>query len=399
MITVEEKPHDIVHTLNPVRYRLRLASPANRIMLTITANSFSWTGTYLSDASGKVTFDISEILHTLVFSNDAENAAMVYAVNGLICPVKINIRELATNSSTVDETNHNINCLYGGVDSQTLRYLHSINTNIFEYRLFNHKKQFLFTTRTSSQTIRMRRSELYPLYFFMPDTDITIASGLGNMLTISPGGNAGKLSALNLPVISEQFFAQYGEVVSKFFIIIDTICIFMITVLPDTPSVNRLILRFRNSLGCYEQIEVTGKAEMEPEFEDENSYNVYDDITGKFTENRFRREYCDTIKASAGYKIPAELNFIRELLSSDEIYLIDKIGKIKVHVTSEQYSMVINPVEPQTVELVIRYASKENLVTPSLLDTEDFPYGRGFFDQGVLDAEGYAFFWSLVRTI
>lgn len=138
---------------------------------------------------------------------------------------------------------------------------------------------------------------------------------------------------------------------------------------------------------------------MEPDFEDENLFNVWNDVTGRFTENRFRREFCDTIKASAGYKEPAELNFIRELLASDDIYLIDKTGKIKVHVTGEQYSMVINPREPQFVKLVIRYADKENLVTPSLLDKEELPMGKGFFDSGYLDADGSIFVYSILKTL
>lgn len=47
---------------------------------------------------------------------------------------------------------------------------------------------------------------------------------------------------------------------------------FILVFTPGAVSANRYLLRFRNSLGCYEQLEVTGKAELSTQFDSEESF-------------------------------------------------------------------------------------------------------------------------------
>jgi hypothetical protein len=405
---IVKKPSNIVHSLNPVRFHISEIGKGNHIILNVVdltegsqGDIFIFDGTYFPDNNKNVSFNISEILNTTVSSNDIYCEELIYPITRMTSDIFVWIREYDEQNNLIGLVQYfTFKCLYGGVSNKALRCLHSINQTIFEYRLMNHEKQFLFTTRTNSRTIRLRESELYPFCFIMPAGDIQIRTQCGMVLDIDHSLPAGSIAALNPKMILKYFYEQYKETVSLFGLFLNKKYIFSISIIPSALSTNRLILRFRNSLGCYEQIEVTGRAEHAPEFDEEQLYGVYDPVTEDFVENRFRRSYNDVIKASVGYKLPDELNFIRELLSSDDVYLIDEdIEKLKVNVSAENFTMKLNPFEPQTVNVTIRVADREQLITPTFNYTdEDIQYPIGLFELGYLYEEGVLLKHSIIRS-
>jgi len=405
-MVVEERSSYTVHSLNPIRFNVSGVGAGNTVRVQIYPGSMA-ESVYLSftpDANGRVSFDISEIVHTFLTSLDVEFNYYIYQI-GVFNPKFVRDVHLLfsefKDGTFISGGVASITCYYGGVSDKALRYLRSINQTIFDYRLMNYERQFLFTTRTNSRNIRLRESELHPFHFILPEGTIQIRTQNGKILNPFYSLSPGTFCAINPIAIRKYFYDTYGQTVFRFGLFLNGNCVSIISIEPSAQSVDRLILRFRNSLGCYEQIEVTGRAEHAPEFDEERLYGVYDSITEDFVENRFRRSYNDVINASAGYKSPDELNFIRELLSSDDTYLLDdEIGKMKVNVSAENFTMQINPYEPQTVDLIIRIADREELITPTFNYTdEEFEWDFGWFEPGHLFGKGKILEHSTIHTI
>ena len=90
-------------------------------------------------------------------------------------------------------------CFTGGASKSELRKF--VDVNILEtFKILNRNGNFFLTTRTQSDLIPMRESEIYPLYLIHPDGIIHVEDSSGNAITL-PIGTARKPYALNLPVI------------------------------------------------------------------------------------------------------------------------------------------------------------------------------------------------------
>ncbi len=409
---LEETPYEIVHSMNPVRFRISGIAVENLVKVQIATFSISggiipiphfdtvYTGSYIPDNNGEVSFEISDVLHTVVQSLDVVQDEMIYPVDGMIKIIAVLIQEIQGLDAVINQESIGFQCLYGGVSHKALRYLHANGQNIFQYRLKNYARQFLFTTRTNFSKIHLRESELHPFYFIVPEGTLSVRAQ-GTSLNIPHLLPAGSIAAINPAMIAESLQAQSGNKISSFDILLNARNIFTIAIEENAKSVQRHILRFRNSLGCYEQIEVVGRGEISPEFDEEQLYGVYDSITEDFVENRMRRIYNDVINVSAGWKFPEELNFIRELLSSDDVYLLDsEIGKQKVIVSSDNFSMQLKPFSPQTVDISIRISDREWLITPTFNFSDNNDNRRlGWFEFGYLLDNGDIFSNAPINTI
>jgi hypothetical protein len=84
----------------------------------------------------------------------------------------------------------------------------------------------------------------------------------------------------------------------------------------------------KNSLAAFDTFYFTGDSKTEIETESEQFVKALPDEYGIFDAEicEFNKQETDTRTANSGYRTEAEINALRELLLSDEIYFIDKLG-------------------------------------------------------------------------
>ncbi|MDR2139975.1 MAG: leucine-rich repeat protein, partial [Tannerella sp.] len=96
-------------------------------------------------------------------------------------------------------------------------------------------------------------------------------------------------------------------------------------------------------------------------------WNRYDFRVDDYVERNERQQRREIIIAESGYKTPDEMMFLRDLLQSDRVELIDADGaRREVRVKAENFSHALWPFQPESVELSIRFAESDSRFTPRL---------------------------------
>ena len=251
--------------------------------------------------------------------------------------------------------------LRGGIGERAMQRLHENGYDMFTYRLSQSFEQFLFTTRTNGKEIRVKETELYPFVFMHPGLPVVFKSESGDEIS-TLAQPAGTFCAMDLRPLTEQFPPGTRRI---------EVCpsgqyAFHFTVLPGKSSEERYLLRFRNSLGAFEMLEITGRAMHAPEFSEENLWETLTDFDF-YEERRSRVKSNGIIEMETGYKERDEFPFIIDLIQSAEIYFIYPDGdSFRCHVKTDgvQYRNLMT--EPTSVKLKIRPVVEEEFLTPKI---------------------------------
>lgn len=266
----------------------------------------------------------------------------------------------------------------GGITNHDFKILAENGFDIFTYRLGSYFNQFLFTTRTHSKEIKLRETELYPFVFINPGLDFTFKSESGNSLSISPSISE-KVCVLDIQALRERFQILFNETPNRFEVSLADDTCFIITIEPGQISEEKYLIRFRNSLGAYEVIEIVGKAIHAPELADENKYSIFNNYDF-FEDRRERVSSKGVIEVETGFKHRRELPFIMDMIQSDEIYFIyPDESYFRCHVKTDQAKYRHKMVTPTSISLIISEVTDEVFVSPSL-DRELLFSGSGIFD-------------------
>lgn len=257
---------------------------------------------------------------------------------------------------------------WGGVDNANYSRLKRWGWDMFIYRLKNYTRQFLFTTRTNSVHLRVRETELYPFIFIHPGTPVSFVTSNGRVIipSVFPEGT---ICVMDIYELRATFKSLYGELPSFFAVQVDGETVFDITLLPGSFSEETYTLRFKNSLGGYEDIEVTGKAMRTYEMSEENTWQSQN-MDNYFEEHRDRVVSKEGLTVHTGYKSQDEHAFILDMVKSNEIYLIYKkaisqiLHRCHVLVENYEYPQVIR--EPNSIQLKIRFVTEEKFVSPEI---------------------------------
>lgn len=255
---------------------------------------------------------------------------------------------------------------YGGVSNYTLGIMSDEDFDIFSYRLKAEESQFLFTTRTNNGEIRIRTTELYPFVFIHPGTSIQFISGTGNIINIA-ANTAGTICSMDIQALIDQFSTQFGEIPGSIDVCPEGNIWFSFTLLPGQASEEKYRILFKNSLGALEAIEVTGIAKHTPEMGDESLYN---ELTASryYEERRLRVLSRDIIQVETGYRNHDDLQFILDMVRSEEIYFIfpdESYFRCNVTADSPQYNHRITT--PTSFLLNVRMVTDEQFHTPELI--------------------------------
>ncbi|MGL4853196.1 MAG: hypothetical protein ACRC3Z_11230 [Phocaeicola sp.] len=311
-------------------------------------------------AAGSSDLSLTDILisqHTPIEVGNLTDRILLPIENSVNITVDITNEE--GNSKTVSIQLHP-----GGISKKYLRKLADANSNIFTHKLLNSAGNFLKTTRSSEFIITMRETELLPIQFIYPDSPLFITAG---GVTTPLLGTTGSEYALNLHALRLQLWEAHNIFCTQFDIHTATISSCTILITTGTLSRELYILEFVNSWGAYERLEVTGEASV-TKSKKSNTFSQYDRIVDDYVSTTDRLLQSEKFEVSSGYKSYDELSFILDMLSSDNITMIDQDGrKIKVLVSAEKFTTKLNPDKPQSIKLIIEPAEDEKYQTSSFV--------------------------------
>ncbi|WP_352422281.1 hypothetical protein [Proteiniphilum sp.] len=407
MITFTKQPPANVLVNNPVSFELRAdnTDPLRYIVRIERyhgiSNHIIFNGILLpvldfATSQYYATLNISELLRSYQLKASISNPAQLAS--------KVNDFSMGFSVSFHDGSGSNL--LYqgkffqGGVGKKMLRHLNNNNTDIFAYKLQDADKQFFLTTRTSGRHIVIKENELSPLYFIATDKAYTVVTEHGQTFTF-PLMTAGDVYAFNIEVLRRLSYNTYRKIPAFLGVMIDGRFVFDITIKEPVKSPNKYIIEFRNSFSAFERLEVTGKANSEPEFAEDNAFMAYDRYIDDYIEQNNRLGIREVVKADFGYKSLEEFLFMRDMLQSDKRYLIDPDGTShEIRVSVENFSHSLFPTEPGSVQLTIRLVDNDSNYSPGIDDSlPDFSFGEAIWLTGNTNGYGFLFSASTLNTI
>jgi hypothetical protein len=249
--------------------------------------------------------------------------------------------------------------LQGGIPNHEFQSLRDKGWNIFSCRLCSSLDQFLFTTRTSGTVIKIKKSELFPFVFIHPGVPIVFKSNSGSEVS-TPAQPLGTFCAMDMNAVLKAL----PENTTRIDVCPSGQYAFRFLIQPEKLSAEKYWLRFRNSLGAIEVLEITGKAMHTPEFSEERIYETLSD-SFFYEERRLRLEIRDSIEVETGYRERSEFPFILNMIQSHEIYFVYPDGdSFRCHVTANNVKYRHLMTEPTSIKLKIRAVTEDSFVTP-----------------------------------
>lgn len=263
----------------------------------------------------------------------------------------------------------------GGVSRQNFRRYNLLGTDVFESRFLNNANNFFMTTRTAGWCIVLKESELYPLYFisledamYMTVVERTTGKSLVQEARLGSG-----IFALDIDAVRRQFFDDYG-VLSNIFDIYKgnpTQYSCRIVIERCEPSRERYRLKFRNSLGVFEIIELSGELAISQDYAtaDEARFSRYDAVTDSFTTDRERIASTRSLSIETGIIRADCVRFLMDMIGSEEVYLLDLSElPVKVIPSIEELQFKPRPEAPQKYTVKLQVTEDETNIMQDIID-------------------------------
>ena len=273
----------------------------------------------------------------------------------------------------------------GGVSKQNFRRFVNLGKDAFDTRYLNPKVNCFLTTRTAGRRIIMKETELYPLYFLInqaPEQISVVETVTGTKLTFSDLDTG--VWTLNVDSLRRHFIETHGIMPSVFQIYRGGTNSCCIVVERAENSKERYRLKFRNSLGVFEIIELTGELSVVPEYDDADdaTFNRLDTLTGDFYTERERVERRQSLTVETGVKRPDEVRFLMDMIASEEVYLLDLMPlPVKVIPSVDDFTYRVRPLTPEKFTLKLTVADSEINIMQDIVDGTEGVKPRVFSKQ------------------
>ncbi|GHT63015.1 hypothetical protein FACS189451_08870 [Bacteroidia bacterium] len=365
-VTIIKYPNEYSFVGNSIVFEF-LADSSAIVKMEITAANKTYSVTYYPYKKSETEFiihsDISDYLKFEISDTEIQTGGIIVPVSGFSLPYQVDI---------LDEEDNLIHQFFGtafrgGISNSAFRKLEENLYDIWTYRLASYFDQFLFTTRTSGKEIKLKKTELFPFVFIHPGIPIIFKSESGTEIT-TPAQTAGTVCAMDIQIVLEQMPSGPKRVD----VCPDGEYAFHFSILSEKLSEEKYLLRFRNSLGAFEVLEVTGRAMHVPEFSEESIYETLSDFDF-YEERRSRVKSKGVIEVETGYKERREFPFVMDMIQSDEIYFIYPDGnsfRCHVKADSAQYRHLMT--EPTSIKLKIREVTEEEFSLSKIDFDEEF---------------------------
>lgn len=283
------------------------------------------------------------------------------------------------------ESEYGLTVIPGGISKQNFRRFAALQTDVFESRFLNWKGNFFMTTRTAGWHVIVKETELYPLYFFTKqdlETVEVVDKVTGEAMTydrLAPG-----LHALDIDLLRKKFMERYKVIPNFFDVYMAGVLSCSIIIERSSALIDRYRLKFRNSLGVFEIIELSGKLSVTPSYEDaeDSVYRLYDSSSRDFNLCRERIEGQHVVSINTGVKRPDEVLFMMDMLGSDDVWLLD-FGDfpIKVIPSIDDFTYSPRPLAPEKFTLKLTVAESETYIMEDIADDTASQKPSVFSDQ------------------
>jgi len=356
-VTIIKSPNKYSFVGNSIAFELQTDS-SDFVKMEIKVGENTYSATYYSYNTGDNQF----VIHADISDYLKIETEIVIPEDEIITP--ISHFNLPYQVDIFDEENNLVSqfigiAFQGGIPNSSFRTLYENEMDIFKYRLASFSEQFLFTTRTNGKEIKVKETELFPFIFISLGMSIVFQSETGDQIA-SPAQPAGSICAMDI----KKVLSQMPEGTKQIDIMINGKSSFSFKILPGKLSEERYLLKFKNSLGAFEILEVTGRAMHAPEFSDESLWETINDLNF-YEERRERVKSKGIIEVETGYKERREFPFILDLIKSDEIYFIYPDGEsFRCHVKADNAQFRHLMTEPTSINLKIREVIDEEFINP-----------------------------------
>ena len=354
-----------VFTRNPIIVKVNAPTLATYTV------SVGETVIFTGNGVGAFTVNLADILES-VFTETETPAGNGYFLPYQAGSNKLSYKFMISTDNAPAETLMGI-AWKGGINKKDFRTLCQENSDVFTKKMLDYSGNFFFTSRTYGWTITMKETEIEPLAFIMPEI---VAGENGHIViveavtheTLTVEGTPDTFGALNIEAVRKYFFTEYG-VLANIFDVMDpyypsrVAC--RIAIEKAQESVERCAVRFLNSFGVYERIDLVGSATIQTaEAQEENTiFQAYDEFTDSFVKSRNRTEIGLSYKVKTGVKRGDELAFIQDMLASDSVYLVLPGQEIKVIPMVEQNNRAYIQTTPESMEITFQPIENESNFT------------------------------------
>lgn len=381
----------IAFSKNPILLRSSLTvddyNPITGIPFTVYASGMNQR--YVGRYNQPFSVNISEIVDAYAYT--IGEPIMTYHING--------VREVEDNGTIserkiyVDITEDNLDeweCLIiaGGVSRQNYRRYARMKTDAFEARFLNNANNFFMTTRTAGWRIVMKETELYPLYFISLEKFLymTVVERTTGKTLIQDGNFDSGIFALDIDALRKQFFDEYGVLSNSFDIYKGDPSQYSCSIVIERsdPARERYRLKFRNSLGVFEIIELAGELAITPDYAaaDEARFSRYDAETDDFTADRERITRPQSLTIETGVMRADTVRFLMDMIGSEEVYLLDLSElPVKVIPSIEELKYKPRPETPQKFTVKLQMAEDETNIMQDIIDGTEGRKPRVFSKQ------------------
>ncbi len=213
----------------------------------------------------------------------------------------------------------------GGIPQQRFRRYVAGGLDGFPSRLLDFRANFFFSVRTEGRFLNIKETELCPLYFLITDDRTELfARDMQSDKSVDFGELAKGVYSLDIHSLRLSFVNKHGLLPSVIDIYRDRDFSCRVAVTEAQASKDRCRIRFRNSLGIFEIIDLEDMCSFSIGGNEGNeSYMAFDDTGCSFLELKDRDTPKVTVSVSTGFKPQDEFPLVAEVMTSEEVYLLD----------------------------------------------------------------------------
>lgn len=371
---------DIAFTRNPIYFKDRQSGDFPIGFSVTVGGSEVYSGSYLRPA----VIDVSEIAEAYVAPIPSPEGTAVDESGALLQlegSEEFDKRLVSVSNSLGRSLMTDFFAIPGGVSPQNFRRLKQLDSDIFAARLLDKRHNFFLTTRTHGWRIVMDETEVYPLVFInLQDEDCEVCvEAAGTDYTVVLGEMRRGIYALDLNAVRMQAAIEYGFICSVFDVCYDGYPACRIVIRETVPERDSTMVRFRNSLGVFELLHLSGQKTVsttagKPGQEGKS----HDDATGRYVNVRTRIALTRTIEVDTGFRTDDEIRFILDMAASDEVYLRDGTGWVRAVPTIDKNSLQSPQLKPESLKVKFAIADEYDSQTPDIVDMKDFERPRVF---------------------
>lgn len=329
-----------------------------------TTFTLSQSGTVIYRGSGSGTYFVyiqdiiaSYLQPQILYSSDSRNLIPV-TDNGLTFSLSV------TNGS--QSRSLSFKAYLGGMSRSVIRSLRQ--SNPFTARFLSTTGNIFFSLRERGGMLLMRETEITPLLFIYPSGTLSVVS---NSKTVSLSGTAGSLYGLNIEHIRRSLYDSYGFIANTFTLKLGSSNVIDIVITPATLSREHYYLRYLNSLGAYDILDLTGSAMKEQDDSDESSHTVFDSTVDGYVLERDRLMSRLSLKLDSGLLSEDRLILFQDMLSSSDVTLLGYHGQdIKVIPSADSMDYLHSSLSAQSIGLTLRFADEDSHFSTDDVDEE-----------------------------